>query len=100
MLPSILVRNDNHETRNLAADHPLVELAHDALDVRLYLVVGGDCALSAGVLLHSLFAVVLTTWERLKASSVARTSSEELLVRGEGGVGGKGRQGGRRERRT
>lgn len=47
MLPGILVRDDNHEARYLPADHPLVELAHDALDVRLHLVVGGDFTLLA-----------------------------------------------------
>lgn len=43
VLPGILVGNDNHQPRDLAADHPLVQLAHDALDIGLDLVVGRDC---------------------------------------------------------
>ena len=42
VLARVLVRNDNHQPRDLAADHPLVELRHYALDVGLYLVIGGN----------------------------------------------------------
>ena len=44
VLAGVLVRDDDDEARDLAADHPLVELRHDALDVGLDLVVGGDCS--------------------------------------------------------
>ena len=42
VLASILVRNHEHQLRDLAAHHPLVQLRHDLLDVRLDLVVGRD----------------------------------------------------------
>lgn len=42
VLARVLVGYDNHQLGNLAAHHPLVELRHDLLDVRLDLVVGGD----------------------------------------------------------
>ena len=44
VLARVLVRDDDDEARDLTADHPLVELRHDALDVGLDLVVGGDCS--------------------------------------------------------
>lgn len=43
VLARVLVGDDDDEPGYLAADHPLVELGHDLLDVRPDLVVGGDC---------------------------------------------------------
>ena len=40
VLARVLVRDDDDKLRDLAADHPLVQLRHDLLDVRLDLVVG------------------------------------------------------------
>ena len=45
-LACILVGDDDDELGDLAADHPLVELAHDLFYVCLDLVVGGDWAVS------------------------------------------------------
>ena len=43
VLPGILVGDHDDELRDLAAHHPLVQLGHDPLDVRLDLVVGRYC---------------------------------------------------------
>ncbi len=42
MLACVLVGDDNDQLGDLAADHPLVELRHDFLDVGAHLVVGRD----------------------------------------------------------
>lgn len=42
VLACVLVCDDDDELGDFAADHPLVELGHDLLDVGSYLVVGGD----------------------------------------------------------
>lgn len=42
MLPGIFTRNNHHQFRDLATDHPFVELGHDFLDVGFDLVVGRD----------------------------------------------------------
>lgn len=42
VLARVLVGDDDDEARDFAADHPLVELGHDFLDVGFYLVVGRD----------------------------------------------------------
>ena len=42
VLASVLVGDDDDELGDLAADHPLVQLGHDLLDVGLDLVVRGD----------------------------------------------------------
>ena len=42
MLARVLVCDNDDELGDFAADHPLVELGHDLLDVGSYLVVGGD----------------------------------------------------------
>jgi hypothetical protein len=42
VLASVLVGNDDDELGDFAADHPLVELGHDLLDVGSYLVIGRD----------------------------------------------------------
>ena len=44
MLASLFTGDDHHELGDLAAVHPLFELRHDLLDVRLDLVIGGYCA--------------------------------------------------------
>ena len=41
MLASLFARNDNDKLGDLAPIHPLLQLTHDLLDVRLDLVVGG-----------------------------------------------------------
>lgn len=85
VLPGVLVRDYNHETRDLAADHPLVQLPHDALNVRLYLVIGGDCALLAGSLLRNIrYSCDLRDVGGVKASRGGCMSSEELVVGEEG----------------
>ncbi len=43
VLARVLVGDYDDELGDFAADHPLVELGHDFLDVGLDLVVGGDC---------------------------------------------------------
>jgi hypothetical protein len=40
VLACVLVGNDDDELGDLAANHPLVELGHDLLDVGLDLIVG------------------------------------------------------------
>jgi hypothetical protein len=40
MLSSLLARNDDDKLRDLAPIHPLLQLAHDLLDVGLDLVIG------------------------------------------------------------
>lgn len=50
VLAGVLVGNDNDKLGDLAADHPLVKLGHDLLDVGLYLVVGRDCPALAAAL--------------------------------------------------
>ena len=42
VLARVLVGDDNDQLGDLAADHPLVELRHDLLDVGAHLVVGRD----------------------------------------------------------
>jgi len=41
MLPSIFTSNNNNELRDLATNHPFIELTHDFLDVGFDLVIGG-----------------------------------------------------------
>jgi hypothetical protein len=43
MLAGLFAGDDNNKLGDLAAVHPLFELRHDLLDVRLDLVVGGHC---------------------------------------------------------
>jgi len=43
MLASLLARNDNDKLGDLAPIHPLLQLTHDLLDVRLDLVIGSHC---------------------------------------------------------
>jgi hypothetical protein len=40
MLSGLFARDDDDKLRNLAAIHPLLQLAHDLLDVGLDLVIG------------------------------------------------------------
>jgi hypothetical protein len=42
VLTSLLAGDDDDELGNLAPVHPVLELRHDLLDVRLDLVVGGN----------------------------------------------------------
>lgn len=42
VIARVFVCDDDDELGDLAADHPLVELGHDLLDVGLYLVIGRD----------------------------------------------------------
>lgn len=42
VFPCVFIRNDDDELGDLSANHPLVELRHDLLDVSLYLVIGRD----------------------------------------------------------
>lgn len=43
VLACLFAGDDNDQLRDLAAVHPFFKLRHDLLDVRLDLVVGGDC---------------------------------------------------------
>lgn len=43
MLASLLARNDNDKLGDLAPIHPLLQLTHDLLDIRLDLVIGSHC---------------------------------------------------------
>lgn len=40
MLPGFFIGDNDHELRDFSADHPLVQLRHDLLDVGFHLVVG------------------------------------------------------------
>jgi hypothetical protein len=40
VLARVFTRYDHDELRDLAADHPFIELSHDFLDIRFDLVVG------------------------------------------------------------
>lgn len=42
VLACVFICDDDDELGDLAADHPLIELGHDLLDVGLYLVIGRD----------------------------------------------------------
>lgn len=42
MLARVLTRDDHNQFRDLAMNHPLIELRHDLFDVGFYLVVRGD----------------------------------------------------------
>ena len=42
MFASLLAGDHNHQFRDLAASHPLVELGHDLFDVCFDLIVGSD----------------------------------------------------------
>jgi hypothetical protein len=42
VLAGIFAGYDHHQFRDLSSDHPLVQLPHDFLNVRLHLVVRGD----------------------------------------------------------
>ena len=43
MLASLLACDDNNKLGDLAPIHPLLQLTHDLLDVRLDLVIGSHC---------------------------------------------------------
>lgn len=47
VLPCVFICNDDDELGDLSANHPLVELRHDLLDVSLYLVIGRDLTVLA-----------------------------------------------------
>jgi hypothetical protein len=43
VIASLFVSDDHHELRDLAPVHPVLQLAHDLLDVGFDLIVGRHC---------------------------------------------------------